>query len=357
MVDKKFTISPGGKVIIEIGRPTETRKPFTGHLSAKGLIQSRREDDYLPRRLKVLGGINFYDLGQILSAGVFVDLAFNVTPTITQVNGFLESGAPTLADYKNLTDLILTVGAANLAANYRKFDLDRGGYFNPVIIADAETIFLATAPAWTAEGLKLTETQLAADDFTIAQGNEIFSQIKLVGSGKNKITALYDYAAAAVAFTPGKSDIYFFVPLLMRLTSTGSYTESGTQTRISLIGDIRPMPRVPLLDAASEHYKKTFNNSSSLNDPSDAKYLEVLRIIRLIKEAATGQVSRKATYNGIFWSYASQSQGVYPNEPPFGSLTRPASAFLIGAGFSSFPVAGSLAAIIKQGEDLFYVWS
>lgn len=89
MSDQKFTVKPGGKVIIEIGGDKAPKKQkFVGHLSAKGLIKSRRENEYLPRRTKKKGGWRFFDLGQPLveSAATDVDF-FAVANTVIDLPG------------------------------------------------------------------------------------------------------------------------------------------------------------------------------------------------------------------------------------------------------------------------------
>jgi len=357
-MDKKFTLPSGGKVIIEINNPPEIQNPKSKIQNAKGLIAARREDEYLPRRLQKKF-INFYDLGRMKVGGVYVDIEFYIESTYTtDASGSIFFSELTVANHNALADLVLTGGVENLAANAYKIPYGEGNVFNAIVQGATFSRSTSGTPEtnlfWTAQGLKLTAGELSADDYRVtSQHNSIWTGVNLTGAFKNKITAVRDYNAAAVVFTPRASDDYFYMPRLMRVF--GSAQETGATHNYT--DSFRIFPRVTDLIFPSNTFYSSAVDDSWASGQSVGIYTNIKRIVAELKARAHLPKSFKQTPDGANVLTTPQVPSDFPTSANFGESPGAGASFF-SAGFQyDNPPVGVLLMIIRQGTFFFYVWS
>lgn len=359
MSDKKFTLKPGGKLIIEINRAAEPKKQnFAGHLSPKGLIKTRREDEYLPRRLKKSSFIQFYDLGLFYnSEDGFAEADFQRESTYTLDSGLgVNRSHPTDAQHQELVDYVMSVGVENLETTYYRQGVDYSYFFRVFITCD--DFFLETDPTaehWSEEGLKLTDEQLSSANLTFQPSWTTAMPVKVKGTGKNKITASYDSGAPDVGFVPGKSDKYFFLPRLA--TPTASTLLNSPASNDSLISNHRVTPRLPFVfpDEPTFHLPPV---QQWADDLGQIEFEKAKKLAALVNDAAFNiRVIRRTQVSPGVVETSSIDPASFPRADHFGASPS-ADAFSLEASFlaTDDPPAGTLIAVIKQGSKFFYVW-
>jgi hypothetical protein len=197
-----------------------------------------------------------------------------------------------------------------------------------VIVFDGDEVFLSSASEnWSAKGFKPTTVQLAADtisiNFGFSSGN-YFDQIILKGDGANKITATNSYDADAVEYTLQKKDKIYLVPVFCR-----SYLIETFDDHLGFFNFIQQLnyfwmffPRLPLL-------------SGTAPEDIDGKDLPNARVMR----------STQTSFGGTFTN----------TELAASDFESTSTNSLFNSSFEDTP-EGFLVAIIKQGENTFYVW-
>ena len=318
MAEKIFKVNDGEEIVIRVPRH---KKPDGGRISSPnergGIIRNRKEDDYLARRLnKKL--INFYDLGQILIDGAWQDIFFQI------IKDWILGGIPfveelTETDFTSRDALILGNGTERA----RRIEKPHGTAFEMRVSGIGFTELLnADNPKWTSSGLRLTGEQLAADYFTIgftsSFDSTFFTSFILTGPEKNKITASPSPSAESVAFTPQKTDTYYLVPALAR-------SEGITDTNDESLGYPREILQLNYFYTVRPRTQFLAGNTL------DHRLLPNARLMKTTQNS----------FGGAF-SYAEALPSLFTETGEFSE---------------NEPLSGSLLAIIKQGNQLFYVWS
>lgn len=286
-------------------------------------MTGQRESDYPARRLS--GGITFYDLGMILVDGEYQDIDSQLIKDFSNMSG---SGLPfplplTDADFAVRDALVLAnletavqikTEYTEVIAGYAEFDDDFVSINEP-------------SSVWTNKGLKTTQQQLAADEirFVFGFARRYFDHIVIKGEQANKITAEYDYAADAADYDLQKNDKIYLVPTYCR-----SFLDEMFSNYEGFFNFIQQLnyfwlffPRTPLLNGITA-------------DEIDGKDLPNARVMR----------STQTTFGGTFTNSA-QSASAYVSDST-DSIFHQAPADSTREGF--------LVAIIKQGNQTFYVW-
>jgi hypothetical protein len=207
--------------------------------------------------------------------------------------------------------------AAQLLPAYTEFI---PGYFQ----FDDESVPIANSGA---KGLRVTSAQLAADEISLSFGasGNFFDDIIFKGAGANKITDVYDYAAEAVGFNLGTKDKIYLVPVYCHSYKEENFDDhGGFYNFIQQLNSFHLfMPRVSLL-------------AGVLPTEIDSKDLPNARVMRSTQEEFGGT---------------------------FTNSEQPASAFESDSTLSISHVVpadvtreGFLVAVIKRGEQTFYVW-
>jgi hypothetical protein len=408
MADKKFTVKPGGRVIIEINRSPEQKKIFTGHLSPKGLIRMRREDDYLPRRKKKQSvGWRFFDLGQEPFEDYFVDVMFfgdaGITPdyaaNVVEVNE--DVPAPDL-EAKN--DYYTDLPTANLATDFFQLKEVSADVFSISIQTPSigQTVLTSGNSRWQDGKIIIEESESL--DWLIIRGQPLFSNIFLyltdaLRSFGCKVTAVPDFAADELTdFQLSRSADFYLTPSFgnpsfevkgRRPNDRPEHfyyqDEFGARTPIetpysftqTLHTNFLTFPRNELVHRLALWRTGSFAVIDTA--PFDASFYSLFYEIRNYLESLPGRRNMRFL-NGFITVDTDMGQITSPkNVLEDASVSAPAWAFPVpdyfpappaspvvtnvddraveyDAVWFSFAQSGELRCIIKQNNQFYYVW-
>lgn len=320
---KKYIARPGEKVTIEINRQT-AQKPKNKIQSPKGLLSRRRESDYQARRLPK-GGITFYDLGLTFSESGYVDIESQVLKDWTNTGGDGLPFAPPLDDAD------FAERDARVLANFPSAAQIKPAYTTIISLNldfDDQSVILSTPGAgWSNSGFAPTNGQINASRIAFSSGNpDFFDSFVIQGDDANKITSVYDYAAAPVTgFRLQKQDKIYLVPVLCR-----SYAIETFSDHLGFFNFVQQLnafwlffPRAPLLAGLTPF-------------DIDGKDLENARVMR----------STQNTFGVPFINTAQPPEAFESSS--VNSIVHELPADTTRTGF--------LVAVIRRGESLFYVW-
>jgi hypothetical protein len=321
MPDKKYKISSGERITIEINRQiSAVNQPVLQSRKkaalGRGIIRSRRNNDYLSRRRRG-GFINFYDLGQKKISGVWQNVDFSIIPPWILANipfvRALDSDDYALRD-SAILDLPMGDGRRIEQIHAEKFVIVASGLVEGVYF---EEHLNSENPNWTASGLKLTTAQLAATDFSISFSfSGFFQNFVLTGEAKNKITRLPDASADAVDFAPGANMIFYLPPAMAK--TAGDYFAEPTEEYSTYLQQLN-------------YFYQFRERVGFLNDiETNHKTLDGARLM----------LTTQLVFAGPF-SHAAGSAADYAGAADFSEVEMP---------------EGFLLAIIKQNNQIFYVW-
>ncbi|MBS1797469.1 MAG: hypothetical protein JSS81_26840 [Acidobacteria bacterium] len=319
---KKYTVKPGQRVTIEINRKSEVRSSKYQAQSPKGLLAAARPEDYPARRIRP-GGIMFYDLGLAKTGDVLSDIDSQIVKAWTNTGGSGLPYTPPLddSDYEGRDALVLSnlAQAAPITPEFTEI-------IPAALTFGDETVYLtAGTSSWSAKGFRATPAQLSRDSISIYFGfgdGKYFDQIVLKGDGANKITSENSYAADPVPYTLKKDDKIYLVPVFCL-----SFLQEEFDDHLGFFHFVQQLnsfwmffPRMPILNGTAP-------------DDVDGKTLANARVMR----------STQSSFGGSFTN-----------------TEQPASAFESAStnslSISTLTPAGFLVAVIKQGEQTFYVW-
>lgn len=358
-----------------INKPiTITRKAGTGsgkrqNRSRKktGTIQSRKEEQYLARRKKASGLVNFYDLGQIFQSGSWTDADFSILPEdLPDFDG--DTDPLELSDYAQRDAFFLSAGVENLENRFRKVEKAHGEVFKIAVtgLINDEIFAEITAEAnqnWTDQGLKLTPAQLSAPNFTVRTdadwsktGNvQIFTNAPavLTGEEKNHITDEFDPEADPVFYQPKNGDIFFLIPELM-YSRIGAQVQAAQNWRYFLNLFWCFHKRSQFLN--DPFHSITYQNRNWSNSSTNEDYYAAFSTVPIEKQRAAAR--RFAVQNpgtGSFGAASDFPPAEFPPPPAVPIESGDTLFFFTNYGTQLVP-DGVLILIIKQGSRFLYVW-
>lgn len=350
-MDKKYLIKKGKKVTIEIDRAGQKNQKHAPKIP-KGLISSRRENDYQARRLS-FGNINFYDCGQIKSGEVWLDIGWQKIPNWTFIssNTYLEVDELTLSDWQDLIDYLMLVSFEDFPATYRKLEYADAFRYGIQIYNGTDFFSLAASnPKWTTSGLKVP---LSSANFNLLAGSAFntFGDISPTNISY-KITSEFDYAAQAVSLSFNKPTDFFLVPMIICESATSRIRFDGTLTGY-LNYIYRPASREtfldnPLLNAALPNPYFTYRSLSGVPVPDTSLIFD--EILALLASRSGARHFKVGT--------GSAAVGDFPNGDDIffdGDGAAISTADLIDGAKATVP-EGGLLAFIKQGANWYYLW-
>jgi len=363
MADIKKT---GNEVVVEIGDPGKGKRRRRG---GPNFLHRGRDEGYFPRRLS--GGITFYDLGQKSDgAGGWTELAYRFPLIVTTPNApSVTTNQPDAAGYNALADEVFATDVADFETTFRRLDLATmrlpaarfvaGNLDDVATFADSNNTGDAK---FSEKGLKFPESTLQGGRFFVNNVVDgfagLFAELLIMtGTGKNKITAVRDYAAAAVPFTPGKSDKYFLMPAL-NLPDVRYW--ASTPIRLEYwLDDFAPLPRAKILEPSAPNYNKplfaAWNAPGTENGDGNAGTYRLLDLFREVQH--NPQAVRFVGIPGPSWTVSTISPAGVP-DPTYWAAGSTANLFEAIAFWSrDEPPAGALLAVVKQGSNFFYVWA
>lgn len=361
MADKKFTIKPGSKVIIEINSQSKVPGSRFQVQTAKGLIAARREDEYLPRRLKSAKFITFYDLGfKYNEEDGFADVDYSIAPTIGSTNSSSPQAAqPTKAQIDQFAAHILTPGVENLAANYYRLSVESATHNAVTIAYDSANINLGAGyqTNWGDNGLKLFDDLKNAANITFFPNYNYSFKVK--GSSANKITSVNNYAASAVSYTIGESDKFYLMPLVV-VPRASAWIQSVGATPAefdTLFTDMRVIPRIPFQFGDEPTYGFVPNIQWTDGDTNPDDYENAKLLIEVMNDPAFDPLIIRTIFNGVVWTVTYPDPTTFPRADHFGAVPSSRATLLFPSMLTNgTPPSGILLAIIEQNGTFFYVW-
>ena len=385
------------KIIVE-RQNGSLENQLTGDLPPRGIIKRKRDDDYLPRRLRSVSGLQFYDLGQSFIDDEFIDNLFEAAANWRLENNFPAFDELSIVDENAKAAQLLNVGTENLKNNYwQMVKIDADKYSINLYFGNTFVDFLTTSDKWSDDG-----KSLKIDDDLIGFGIEIygspfFYNINLTNNdtNKNKVTAVFDFNAPDVPeFAVKKSDTFFLIPAFCVITQKNSGEHYPPTNRPDLVVDnynsysfeeelycnYLTFPRVALDDYIIDWinnvfqyfylinvYGYTINLDDYIIWYANAEYLKSIASTKFYKRfQAFVENSPSQTGEAIYEekSVSSYPQSdLYPVPPdiPEGISAAGNEGDKLPVQYSarwvaSDPPAGTLLAIIYQNNQFFYVW-
>lgn len=364
----------------------------------EGLMYDRGADDQLI--FKPRSDINFWDLGQILSGEVYVDLDYNSKPgvTITIVNMPVNPVPQfayeqyTLTHWNELYDKIFEVPMEDWDTTYRKITFDdghkygisvyqgRGGILVDGATPDPANQLRVTNPEWVSSGLKSLESWIY-----VQPTGGLAMPFDTSNTSLYKITGEYDYFSDEVTLDVKDGADIFLVP---RPTYSTCFQECGVDEdhrRSILMGEWTIRSRemnldktmrrttgasvgldVPVFDGNFVNYPESVGDwmydSDYINDTFATEFIDWMKA----RPEATLYVQRGTNASGGA-TYGYESLANFPfaptvedtiNNVDITHFTHAESFLWVSGGTDGemFDGEGVLVAVIRVGSNWKYVW-
>lgn len=218
------------EIIIKIKSPdaAESENAPLPPRKKNGVLGESRNADYLPRRKKKDGFINFYDLGQILIEGEWKDsinlnIGYTYTPgTLGNAGTVNVNNFNTATGWAALKNIILATPFNDWRTKYRKIEYAPAKNYYLQVSGDDEVDKLLDEnfEKWSSNGLKLDD----ADSLRV-KSSVAFLGVGFDDEAKYKITASASADADAVNLSlNGGADIFLMPQIFAR------YGESNLNT-------------------------------------------------------------------------------------------------------------------------------
>lgn len=379
MADKIFTIKKGEKITIVIAKPKNSTAARIVPFKSQGIIKSRRETDYLPRRRKA-AGINFYDLGQILEDEVFVTNPAALMPEISVFSELLIVTDETDDDKINLIaeieNIIFDVETENWKTDFfkiQKGNLDFEKSIELLIGIDQPVPFFGSldeTEKWTEKGLVLTNQEAAT---LVVNPNGVLYSVgsinfaNLAASNITKITSVRDPEAEAVEFTPSTSMDIFLMPSAQVSQGYANYID-GLHTTESASDFIKKADYL-------NYFWSVFDRSlwSQFIELSESDgltaYESAYRLWQILRQFPNSR-ARRLIYDFEDeppHPYSTVMETLAPNDFPLSSIYTDTPEPTVAGTYSYNNFFGvnmtndlfslqKLKFIIRQGGQLFYFW-
>lgn len=362
-------INSGGKIEITIERekPTETAVSIFGK-PRRGILSREIEDDYLKRRLKKTGKINFYTLQVRRDENDnFNEILFHRAHGIelNDSNQIVQL-PPTVADFEALKEEILSVPLPELKNKYLKLDYDNAYRYGLIVyegqeITSIEEITLhPDNPHWTTEGYDLT------DKMWIFNG--AFENLNFREEGFTKVTRTSNPNDEHVDLGDFRNGNIYLMPRLCRLEG---FAQSGGDPRQFIGSYYNLISNELLLNIDQVNFAETpkiarpvFLPIAMLNFFSTNNSL-----VTIYPPFDYGSNTWGKFLNPILskWSESPEKYHAFVNEAeeivdlPFDEFPPTASfgcLYYSSAASALEPTTGYiLAAIIETGGEFYYAWS
>lgn len=360
----EIVVTVKGKARAEIENDRGSRK---GKGSAPPVKKDKR---FLHRRTKETV-VNFWDLGQIKSGDVYIDLPFYFNPGYNYYPDFpaIPSGnqAVDFDDIKALETLVFAYPVSQWKDKYRKFTYELAERYGLDFAVGDDTYLVgregsrnlvggsspSTANKWTAQGLK---TKNLDSGFTII-GPKAFSYFDTTNTSAVKITAVQNYAAAEVPLSlKGEVDI-FLMPSVYLGTGGSAKNLGGSPALLQF--DV-PFFNCDILPRSWFLSDGVFAGGLALQYqmfgslyPSVATAADIQALLAVYKSRPA------ATAIGLLVKLFGYAVTPHPDPPP--PSTGALSEFPSGSFFNivlnpQLFFAGTLFAVIQSGGNTFYVW-
>jgi hypothetical protein len=347
----------------------------------------RRGNEIIPVKRKAL--INFYDMGQILEDGEYVDIDFKtLNVDFVAGNNLADPPGHATGTYgstqaNELRDLLLEVPIDQFEAKYKKLGYEEAEKYGVDVWVNNETIFpvarnesrttLDGSPIedskWTPQGLKLDAVPNDIE-FITGIGFEPFSS----NLAAYKITEEPSYEADPVTtFKLAKKANVFLVPMVVN-TGGQALTFVGTseEPRQTLFSAYSPVSRSVWLNVTDPSIPNPMFAIMSLIADLDTidpglKALILDYMIDLVPNKSYLTEKDTSTTTVIDWTISEVSPSGFPmfdwvfarfnnnvdDGLPMAQLFTPSDEDIFGSGDR---IMGQLVGVIKQSNKAYYFW-
>lgn len=315
------------------------------------------------RRKKPGKEIFFYNCGQIRTGGDdFTSYTFAVVPPVA-LPGSIGVDALTVSDFAARSDGILhEYGIENLPALYKRIEKSESdNYFIKLLLdGDEEILINSDLETWTdGGGVKLTTEQIERAGRIVFENYELtgddvglFADIDLSGT-LTKITATEDFFAPAADYSLTGGDEFFLFPQFFNSTSAATRGTDSFDTIYYYLNRLYSTNAQEIfLDESSEFFRILQFGATGAAD-----YAEQRRSARFqIYSAFSIPRLFKSTDSNITYTLEPDADAfptLSPTEPP----TSPFNFDFTGIAPNAFCADGHyLIAVIRRGENFFYIW-
>lgn len=378
------------EIVISVGGPGDgkgggKRTRRRGGSAAPG----RKGRKYLPRRKT--GQITFYDPGQILSAGDWIDNSFAVTPVWVAVGETLIPIRSILvSDYTERDAAVLAPDRATWKTVFRKIAKNPQAINYDISVNWGDGLSeggeISTLHEWTPAGLALDAADLQ-HGFVISSGREFFEPVIVLNdpdpdnpAGKIKVTETRDFAADPVTFPLNpKMDIFLMPALSLAGGESFGYSHIFNNGTVAFAAGVQQklnntyltVPRQPLIDTGDAPWSGSWARNSGATAAEYAAAYQAAVFHRSLPFARVRSgFDTFAPPNLVVVVWTSDPGSAfpyptifppppgYPNEhaPPFPEARNFEVGFtrLDGAGLLD---DGVLLAVIFTAGKWFYIWS
>ena len=224
---------PSIEIIVPYKDPNAARRRG----AKRGPLGRRLGPEYLPRRLKAQKYVNFYDIGQILFEGNWIDLPFYKSKPYSLA--FSQVGSPvfgsvtkllvdkfTAADFDDFYGEILGPAIGTWKSVYRRIAKSKS--FAPYAInyngftLNGTFGSHTTIGEWTEDGLNVPAAPAA-----VSITGDAYCTFDTGNLSDYKITTVPDPGAASASFVPGTAfDVYLVPKLGLQVVVSGDYYNS-----------------------------------------------------------------------------------------------------------------------------------
>lgn len=374
-MDKKISVRPGAKVKIEISKKRSggSRSTKAVPLTKKGIIRSRRTPDYLPRRLNK-GGLRFFDLGR-LANGDEIQFVIQSVFLQTDMGESVPIPIPDLSDFTERDEFLFNLTEDN---NFETvfFEITKpdSNLYNLTIVTDLEfteyEVLRSDSALWKPNGIGITKPEIlsligvANNDGTPTSGYriELFDGI-IFGLIEDvyyiKTTSVYDFDADGIEnFNLNASDKVFLMPTLASVTAESTFVLGGLLRQRYLNYDLRFGLRNYYIPDQNPAVNPAYSDANQF-DPIEE--YEIAYAAIQIHAALTDARCYERHYEdeeseATVWETVADPFDI-TSDPPFTYNYPDSNPYSVKCEYLNYgAVTGTLLAIVKRGNNLFYIW-
>lgn len=362
------------EIIITIPKRRNNKHIIPGN-SPKGIVESAKTDDYLARRTPSKG-IRFWDLGLFFSGTEWLTVQDYFLPEPEPVDDNVLYNYSLTTDetntlFANLYDEFFGLDLADWKRTFykiKKGDIDYEKNISVYYTKDGEDVggTLDTLDDWTGKGLKLSAGELST--LFISTSYYSFNSPFGFAFSAAHITNVFDFDASETEFTPSADMDVFLIPSVVGVPAGTTVYRNGEHTSGSahdliqygdtLLAEVRVLPRELLadmnrIDYTSSYYRQNF---ALIEVIKQFEFVRAFRGVRDFLDAPPHEyvVTRSEISPGEF-----PVPEIYPagaDAPVDVSPNEYSESFGANFGFLEDGNLSRLKAVVKQGDDWFYVW-
>ena len=289
------------------------------------------------------------------------------TEAFTTSGGSLTNVADvSLSNYSDRDDIIFNVPVAEWTTKFKLVDDAHATAVSATINWNGTTYSLATAPEFN-DGV-FTPPDANTAGFSADINNNFALPAYLLPDTTYKVTASYDYSAAAVDFTPSRSMDVFMFPTLKLMSNSvtiGRLILGVANEREEYFGYAYVVQeREVVFNPSHPHYGIGVVSSESWNvSGSSADYTDAYNQVRYFQDAYPNFRAIQNTQVGASFTWSALDAADFanstdwPTPPTLPTVGLNTSYFLNSDAQLGSTLPGQLVCVIRQSGSLYYVWA